>query len=112
MEQDQQDRIEARKLWEPRMDEVPVQCASCPFREGNHDEFGQIVARLHQAANKPPPERFDIGYSRIEVRKTAMESGELACHCTSYTANMGIAPYDQHRQCKGASEAYRAGRTI
>lgn len=31
--------IEARKLWMPRYKEMPEQCISCPFREGNDAEF-------------------------------------------------------------------------
>jgi hypothetical protein len=95
--------IAGRKAWMPRMRELPAQCASCPFTDGNDAEFAAVVARLD---GSPAVARF----ARLKIRQECSLSGEFACHGTVYDQAMRVRPRSAHRQCPGASAHYRSGK--
>ena len=98
-----------RELFRPKLPELKEQCPSCPFRDGNNAEFGAVVARLRRSfGDDTPVTPFDIGYARIEGRKTAMLTGDFVCHCTAYDKDGKLKPRTEHRQCPGATAMYRS----
>lgn len=102
-----------RELFRPKRAEVPVQCASCPFRIGNHKEFGAVVDRLRRAdgATKPASKNI-IRFARVQLLAETMACGDFMCHGTVYDAAMKKKPIGQWRQCKGATEFYRHGKFL
>ncbi len=87
---------------------LPVQCASCPFRDGNDAEWAAVVNRLRVASGLRP---VKAGSKVIKRARTAVriETGMLgkpnfACHGTAYDEKMNIRPLREHRQCPGAVE--------
>ncbi len=98
----------ARKFWRPRRPELAEPCVSCPFREGNDLEFGEIVRRLLR--RNSPGERMTsekVAQVRASVRQELKTSGEFACHGTVYDEHMRLKPREGHRQCAGAAQCYR-----
>lgn len=88
-------------------------CISCPFRNDNDQEFGVIVARLLSVMLKPTKRatRTQIARSRAMVRMERLLLGpDFGCHCTIYNPDMSLKPEREWKQCKGASDAYRAER--
>ncbi len=97
-----------RWMWQPKFPEVPVQCASCPFRVGNDKEFGEVLARLRSKFDMPGKiTKADIGHARLRVRFDS-DHGDFVCHHTAYDAQMNQRPSTDFRQCAGATAAYRA----
>ena len=87
---------------------LPAQCASCPFRDGNDEEWAAVVNRLRVANGLRPVKTKSkvIKHARTAVR---IETGMLgrpnfACHGTAYDDKMNIRPLKDHRQCPGAVE--------
>lgn len=98
-----------RLLWRPKLPEMAVQCASCPFRVGNHKEFGEVIQRLKIAHGQGSRiTNNDIICARLTVLRDADSSGDFACHHSAYDENMKVRPQSEHRQCPGASGHYRA----
>lgn len=96
-----------RSLWIPKRPEVSVQCISCPFKEGNDDEFRKYVsAFLGREASSE-----DIQKTRIRIKQELKHGGDFMCHCTVYSdiEKMSLNPREEFRQCKGASEYFRSG---
>jgi hypothetical protein len=95
----------------PKLKELDEQCPSCPYRDGNNKEFGVIVNRLRKRHGIPgAATSWQIGVARIEVRQTGLVTGDFVCHCTAYDQDMNLKPADQHRQCPGATKAFRESK--
>lgn len=108
-------KIAARKFWRPRRPELAEPCVSCPFREGNDLEFGEIIRRLRlmQTGQKfsGPVTAEEVAYARNSVRKELEFSGEFMCHGTVYDEHMRQKPSAGFRQCAGAARCYREAKT-
>jgi|GEM_PF-2100954 hypothetical protein len=102
---------EHKTHWIPRHRELPVACASCPFREGNDAEFAVIVNRLrkHEGLKPVVPHGSTVKQvrSKVRVELLMLGTGEFHCHCTAYNEDMTSKPLHAHRQCAGAAEWYR-----
>lgn len=97
-----------RACWLPRQPELPEQCVSCPFREGNDPEWSTIVTKLRKALGvRGPVTQEVLDHARAKARKDLEFSGEFACHLTVYDADMNRKPDNEGRQCRGASAIYR-----
>lgn len=95
-------------MWEPKLPPVAAQCASCPFRTDNDKEFGGVIARLREKLGMPGKVTAAcIRHARFHTRIDA-ENGDFICHGSAYDAEMNQRPATDHRQCAGATEAYRA----
>ena len=100
-----------RKFWQPRREELPQQCAACPFKKNNELEFGEIVRRLFNlqgAGRKPTP--ANVRDVRLNVKLDKARKGDFICHDTVYDDHMRLKPEEGHRQCPGASKWYRTGK--
>lgn len=97
--------IAARKTWRPRQRELPAQCPSCPFLNGNDAEFAGVVARLGGSV-------VDARFARFKIRQECSLRGDFICHGTAYDAAMRVQPARKFRQCPGASAHYRRGSTV
>ena len=82
-------------------------CASCPFLRQNHKEFGAVAERLCAKFSKPKPDFWACLSIRENVKRDAIESGRLQCHCTVYDAQMNPHP-EESRPCAGLA-AYLSG---
>lgn len=104
-----------RKLWRPRLPEtLKERCASCPFREGNDEEFRIVVEKIVQAekGHKTEPVYPLVGImTRRAVRMDVSQRGDFACHLTAYDENMKQRPVSEHLQCPGAATYYRECQT-
>jgi hypothetical protein len=98
----------ARQLWRPRLAELPEQCVSCPFREGNKIEWAGVAAKLAAAGGKSFVD-FDCVRALVKLDVSEM-GGEFHCHQTVYTDKMMLKPLNEHRQCPGASRYWREGK--
>lgn len=89
-------------------DSLPVQCASCPFRDGNNAEFAVIVNRLRKKAGMrqvlPTSKLVQQARSKVRVETAMIGTGRFACHHTAYDEDMNVRPLNEHRQCPGAVE--------
>lgn len=101
-----------RQFWMPRLRPMEQQCASCPFKDGNDKEFGAIHRRLAAAAGVPV-HPVSVLTSRMRVRADIANapSGDFICHSSAYTPEMTRRPMTQARQCPGATEFYKSGKT-
>lgn len=102
-----------RDFWLPKQQELPEKCVSCPFREGNDEEFGAVCERLRDSEDNPfrgmPLTKEDaVANARESIREQTARLGDFSCHCTVYNADMTQKPRSEWRQCPGASEHYRA----
>lgn len=102
--------LKARKLWLPRMQEAGRQCDSCPFLKDNEKQFGEVVSALKKSGGFRDHEGATIDEARERAWETAVRHGEFACHVTAYGPGMDVRPRAEHRQCPGATRAYRRGR--
>lgn len=103
-----------RKMWRPKVPELPVQCASCPFREGNDAEFAEYFAKLRKAlapSNRAPVRPHDLRFARFQIKIDLHHSGDFICHYTAYTPEMKKRPASEYRQCPGASAFFRGDKT-
>jgi len=96
-----------RHLWMARLPEVEKQCKSCPFLEGNDKEFGAVVNALKKKGGMGTDDGHTVEEARENVKFDALQRGDLACHATAYGPNMELQPRSEHRQCIGASKAYK-----
>lgn len=96
-----------RHLWRARLPEVEKQCKSCPFLKDNDKEFGAVVNAIKKKNGLPSEEGCNVRESRLNVVFDALLHGDLACHATAYGPNMELQPRSEHRQCIGASKAYK-----
>lgn len=93
-----------RSLWRPKLKECAEQCASCPFREGNDDEFRKAVEGFF------PGVLLDdnaVAIARERIRGDLKFSGDFICHCTIYKAKGKLREVQERRQCPGATKYYR-----
>lgn len=98
-----------QQFWKPRLKPLKEQCASCPFREDNNKEWGEIVQRLWVKMCRPGKvSKFQIGVSRFEVMEDVRVRGDFACHCTVYDEKMNQREPSEYRQCPGATAYYLA----
>jgi hypothetical protein len=105
-------RRKMRGTWRPRLKELPNQCASCPFRTGNDKEFQGVVDRLKEKgiqATLDVPHNVDLSVVRFGIRLGVEAHGDFICHGTAYTKDMELRDRKEHRQCPGATKAYREG---
>lgn len=97
-----------RKLWRPKRPEIPEQCLSCPFREGNDAEFGAVLNKLRAASGiAGKSTTCDIAFARQGVRDDLSHSGDFVCHGTAYTPDMKPKPKEEWRQCPGATKFFK-----
>lgn len=97
------DVLRGRKLFRPKLPELPQQCVSCPFREGNDREFQAVVVDLAIAADL---QTRDLSKIRESVREEVSEHGDFACHGSAYL-NGERRDNSEHRQCPGATEWFK-----
>lgn len=103
---------DTRKMWTPQRQEAAAQCASCPFRLGNDQEFAPVVAKLReQAGLKGPVKLLHILGTRLAVFEDLKIRGDFSCHSTVYNPDMTQKDQSQWRQCPGATKAYKT-RTV
>lgn len=97
-----------RLLWSPKLKVMPEQCISCPFREGNDDEFGKICDRLNPELQRLSPKKraLRIEMARFQLREETAHFGDLSCHQSAYNPDMTVKPYREHRQCPGAAKHF------
>lgn len=106
-----------RRLWMPKRTELKEPCASCPFRQGNDDEFGEVVNRLRKANGMGklpfhiPEGRRVLDDVRLSLEREVEEhGGEFVCHQTAYRLDdddMKMRDEAAWRQCAGAARHYR-----
>lgn len=82
-------------------------CASCPFLPQNHKKFGVVAERLCAKFGQPKPDFWACLSIRENVKRDAIESRRLQCHCTVYDAQMNPHP-EASRLCAGLA-AYLSG---
>jgi hypothetical protein len=99
--------LQARKLWMPKHREMPEQCVSCPFREGNDAEFQKVLDKLVQSNGGGVA---DVDRARFLIRKDAARHGDFICHQSVYDENMDLRDKEHYRQCPGASAHYKSGK--
>jgi len=96
-----------RALFRPKLPEG-TQCASCPFRQGNDAEFKKVVIALkHSAGLKPKATKRDVFLARLRVRGDVEHRGDFICHRTFYGQDMERLDPALHRQCPGATKAFK-----
>lgn len=95
-----------RKTWRPKMPEKGEMCSSCPFRQDNDKEFGDVAQRLQKSQGKS--KWVDLAHARDSIREECQVRGDFACHGTVYNRNMTLRPQHEHRQCAGAAVYYRS----
>jgi hypothetical protein len=96
--------------WRPKYKEREAQCASCPFLDGNDEEFAKVVNALRRSRDPDarPATKARVRNARISVRlDVLMGHGDLVCHGTAYGPGMIPAPQKDWRQCPGATRAKR-----
>ena len=103
-----QQKSNPRDLWTPKRSELAQQCASCPFRKGNDAEFGVIVDKLNRLYSSDGT----VEQVRFSVEHSLEHGGDFACHLTAYTETMGRRPPHEHRQCPGATAAFKAAGVV
>jgi len=98
----------SRKLWMPRTQEAN-QCKSCPFLEGNDKEFGSVVNALKKMNGLGLDDGATVNEARESIHEDVVVGmrQNFACHVTVFGADMKMRPRDEHRQCPGASRAYK-----
>jgi hypothetical protein len=101
-------RRNPRLLWRPKLEAMPVQCVSCPFRIGNNKEFGAICDKLDPSIRtlNTLQRAIRIEAARYNVREQVSVFGDFSCHQSVYNPDMTTRPYREQRQCPGASEHY------
>ena len=99
-----------RKLFLPKLREMPEQCASCPFREDNDEEFGKIIQKLllmkERREYRGKDLRVQTLIARTNIKHEVRDHGEFHCHCSAYDDDMNVKPVHEHRQCPGATKFY------
>jgi len=75
-------------------------CASCPFLLHNHKEFGAVAERLCAKFGQPKPDFWASLSIRENVKRDAIKTGRLQCHCSVYDAQMNAHP-EKSRPCVG-----------
>lgn len=93
-----------RDLFIPKLPEMPLQCASCPFREGNDITWGIIVRKLAMFGGVGKP---NAARARRLIRLETTRIGDFICHGTAYNADMSFRSAVEHRQCPGATKWFR-----
>jgi hypothetical protein len=96
-----------RKLFLPKLKAMPDQCVSCPFREGNDEEFGEIIRKL-AASHNVSHGGGDVAFARELVHSDATKAGDFVCHLSAYTSEMELRPVEERRQCPGATAHFVA----
>lgn len=95
-------------LFQPKYPEVAAQCASCPFRFGNNEEFGAILNKLEKSCGLPGKvTKKQITQARIRIMSDVGSRGDFMCHLSAYTPEMKQRPRTEWRQCAGATRHYR-----
>lgn len=89
-----------RKMWRPKLPEMPEQCVSCPFRSGNDKEFGEVISRLQKGQ---PATTGQILHARVQLKIETSQFGDFSCHQSAYDKKMKVKPHREHKQCPGAS---------
>lgn len=101
--------------WRPRFPERETQCASCPFLEGNDEQFGKIVnalrakdAELHGKKPPKPASPAIIKRARASVKLDVLcRTPDFACHASVYGPEMKVGDPRDWRQCPGATKLAR-----
>lgn len=101
-------RKQLRQMWSPKRKEMPEQCVSCPFREGNDAEFGEVIKKLCAASGEPMT-KTTAPIAKFMLREETKHVGDFICHQSAYDKDMNLRDAGEHRQCHGASKHYRGG---
>jgi hypothetical protein len=102
------DKKEPLPQWTPKRKEMSKQCASCPFKDGNNEEFGRVMKTL-AVHHDIDPRTVDVDESRYLVRKDVESMGDFICHETAYDFlnHMTMLPEARNKQCPGATKFHR-----
>jgi hypothetical protein len=105
---DEETKRKLRSLWRPKRQEMPEQCASCPFRDDNDLEWFGVVRKLAKAGGL---HEVDPSVARLNVRAEVEMLGDFICHCSAYNIeDMSLRDPREYRQCPGASSFFKEGR--
>lgn len=99
-------KVNPRDLFLPKLPELAEQCPSCPFRSGNDLEFGEIIRKLCASGNV----KFSpavVRRARASITDEAKHVGDFSCHHTAYRDDMSLKDVREHRQCPGATRAFK-----
>lgn len=99
--------LKARQLFRPKLPELPTQCVSCPFLEGNDPEWRGLIRRLCAKAETVNLGAVSAHRARALIHGEATMNGEFACHNTVYTPEMEMRDRKEHRQCPGATKWFK-----
>lgn len=102
--------MNGRRLWRPKLRELPQQCASCPFREGNDKEWMEVLNRLAKANGEPEVTKLRAHQARAQILEETSKLGDFMCHGSVYDQEMDRRPPSEHRQCPGATQWHKEGR--
>lgn len=106
---DREIRLKGRQMWIPKLKEVDEQCASCPFLANNDKEFVDVLQRISDHAKRGKICKARAEIARLKI-KSEMSSGDFVCRQTVYRKNYASKkPEKDWRQCKGATDYWRAG---
>lgn len=103
------------ELFIPKREELKEQCKSCPFREGNDFDFGEVLNKLRVTTGQKPLKGWGlIGMAvnaKKQIRDEVTANGDFICHHTAYEAS-GKALINKDprafRQCPGATKHHRS----
>lgn len=97
-----------RQLWRPKMPELKAQCPSCPFLDGNDDEWEGVCLELADKHGLNH-EFVDAERSRFQIKMEIENFGDFHCHQTAYDQDnqMRERPIEERRQCPGASKHFK-----
>jgi hypothetical protein len=96
-----------RALFKPKRPEMPAQCASCPFLEGNTEQFKAICDRIAASSGEGPVSLRQVAGARRRIRFEVLRNGDFYCHSSVYNADLSMRPTDEWLQCPGATRVFR-----
>lgn len=103
------------ELFIPKREELKEQCKSCPFREGNDLDFGDVLNKLRVSAGKKSLRGWDVVSMAVQAKEQIREevrlNGEFICHHTAYDASgdkLVNKKSESFRQCPGATKHHRS----
>lgn len=103
------------ELFMPKRQELKEQCKSCPFRQGNDFDFGEVLNKLRVTAGKKPLKGWDLVSLSVgakeQIREEVKMNGEFICHHTAYeVSGKALVKKEESsfRQCPGATKHHRS----
>jgi len=97
-----------RAMWSPQRKERADQCASCPFKEGNDEEWKAVLESLAESDGMDLGD-VDPDGARAMIHAEVSERGDFSCHQTAYDVDGDMERRDLRKllQCPGASKHFR-----